>query len=98
MARTTSFFATRIYQAKLPVSANAALTKVCLATARDDLAGRRWAKAHSYRGYTSYASLDDLRAARRNSPNWRRGSTRMSAVSRVNCSSPGPGFRWTACG
>ncbi|HJW42491.1 MAG TPA: TIGR02466 family protein, partial [Rhizomicrobium sp.] len=31
-----------------------------LAIARDDLAGRRWAKAHGYRGYTSYASLDDL--------------------------------------
>jgi len=60
MARTTSYFATHIYQAKLPVSANADLTKVCLAIAREDLAGRRWAKAHGYRGYTSYASLDDL--------------------------------------
>ena len=28
--------------------------------AHDDLAGRRWSKAHGYRGYTSYASLDDL--------------------------------------
>ena len=26
----------------------------------EDMAGRRWAKAHGYRGYTSYASLDDL--------------------------------------
>lgn len=25
-----------------------------------DLAGRRWCKQHRYRGYTSYASLDDL--------------------------------------
>lgn len=28
--------------------------------ARDDDAGRRWCKKHGYRGYTSYASLDDL--------------------------------------
>ncbi len=30
------------------------------ALAQDDTAGRRWSKAHGYRGYTSYASLDDL--------------------------------------
>ncbi|HEU0044135.1 TIGR02466 family protein [Sphingomonas sp.] len=30
------------------------------ALAADDAAGRRWAKEHGYRGYTSYASLDDL--------------------------------------
>jgi uncharacterized protein (TIGR02466 family) len=28
--------------------------------AQDDGAGRRWAKEHGYKGYTSYASLDDL--------------------------------------
>ncbi|MEJ0040757.1 MAG: TIGR02466 family protein [Rhizomicrobium sp.] len=55
-----AYFATQIYKAQLPVTANAALGRVCLAIARDDLAGRRWAKAHGYRGYTSYASLDDL--------------------------------------
>lgn len=27
---------------------------------REDHAGRRWAKQHGYRGYTSYASLNDL--------------------------------------
>ena len=58
MARTRSVFATQIYQAQLPVAAG--LEKVCLAIAREDTAGRRWAKAHGYRGYTSYASLDDL--------------------------------------
>ena len=26
----------------------------------EDRAGQRWAKEHGYRGYTSYASLDDL--------------------------------------
>ena len=30
------------------------------ALAEDDRAGRRWCKDHGYRGYTSYASLDDL--------------------------------------
>ncbi len=28
--------------------------------AQDDLAGRRWSREHSYSGYTSYASLNDL--------------------------------------
>jgi uncharacterized protein (TIGR02466 family) len=28
--------------------------------AQDDGAGRRWSRDHGYRGYTSYASLDDL--------------------------------------
>ncbi|CAN5351629.1 TIGR02466 family protein [soil metagenome] len=32
----------------------------CHALSEDDLAGRRWSKEHGYRGYTSYASLDDL--------------------------------------
>jgi uncharacterized protein (TIGR02466 family) len=58
MARALTVFATRIYRAEIPVEEG--LAKVCLATARDDLAGRRWAKAHNYRGYTSYASLNDL--------------------------------------
>ncbi|MDQ3077756.1 MAG: TIGR02466 family protein [Pseudomonadota bacterium] len=28
--------------------------------AADDSAGRRWSRGHGYKGYTSYASLDDL--------------------------------------
>ena len=58
MSRVDSFFATQIYRAELPIDEG--LVPVCLATARDDLAGRRWAKEHNYRGYTSYASLNDL--------------------------------------
>ena len=58
MARTLSVFATQIYRAEIPVDEG--LVPVCLATARDDRAGQRWAKAHNYRGYTSYASLNDL--------------------------------------
>jgi len=62
MSRTDAFFATQIYRAQLARAAalNRDLKKVCLATARDDVAGQRWAKKHRYRGYTSYASLDDL--------------------------------------
>jgi uncharacterized protein (TIGR02466 family) len=60
MARTLSVFATQIYQAEIAVDAG--LVPVCLATARDDRAGQRWAKAHNYRGYTSYTSLNDLPA------------------------------------
>jgi uncharacterized protein (TIGR02466 family) len=38
----------------------AELEASCLQLAEDDGAGRRWAKEHGYRGYTSYASLNDL--------------------------------------
>ncbi|MEI6487161.1 MAG: TIGR02466 family protein [Sphingomonadales bacterium] len=34
----------------------------CRAIAADDAAGRRWSRDHAYRGYTSYASLNDLPA------------------------------------
>ena len=58
-----ALFATRIYRAKLPRDAqtlNEALEATCRAIAAEDRAGRRWCKEHDYRGYTSYASLDDL--------------------------------------
>ena len=58
-----SLFATQLYRAALPKSAmdlNAALEATCLSIASEDKAGRRWCKEHGYRGYTSYASLDDL--------------------------------------
>jgi uncharacterized protein (TIGR02466 family) len=61
--RIESLFATRLYQAALPKSQmdlNAALEATCLSIAAEDTAGRRWSKEHGYRGYTSYASLDDL--------------------------------------
>jgi uncharacterized protein (TIGR02466 family) len=32
----------------------------CRALAQEDRAGRAWSKTHGYRGYTSYASLNDL--------------------------------------
>ena len=55
-----TLFATRLYRAELGRAGNAELAHTCLSIARDDAAGRRWCKAHGYRGYTSYASLDDL--------------------------------------
>ncbi|MBS0470248.1 MAG: hypothetical protein JSR60_04185 [Proteobacteria bacterium] len=62
MGRNESLFVTQIYQADLPGAAarNRALKRACLVIAADDKAGQRWAKEHRYRGYTSYASLDDL--------------------------------------
>lgn len=38
----------------------AELADACRDVAREDGAGRAWSKAHGYRGYTSYASLNDL--------------------------------------
>jgi uncharacterized protein (TIGR02466 family) len=58
-----SLFATRFYEATLGDDALVAeLDEACRALAAQDEAGRRWSKAHSYRGYTSYASLNDLPA------------------------------------
>jgi uncharacterized protein (TIGR02466 family) len=37
-----------------------ALEESCRSLAEDDRAGRRWSREHGYRGYTSYASLNDL--------------------------------------
>lgn len=56
-----TLFATELYRAQLSDKAlNEALEATCLGIAREDMAGRRWSKEHGYRGYTSYASLDDL--------------------------------------
>jgi uncharacterized protein (TIGR02466 family) len=54
-------FASLLYQAALGDDALIAeLERSCLSMAEEDRAGKRWAKAHGYKGYTSYASLDDL--------------------------------------
>jgi len=56
-----TLFATRFYEAELEDAALLAeLESSCRTLARDDRAGRRWAKEHGYPGYTSYASLNDL--------------------------------------
>ena len=56
-----SLFSTLFYEGKLKNAALIAdLDRSCRMLAEDDRAGRAWSKAHGYRGYTSYASLDDL--------------------------------------
>jgi uncharacterized protein (TIGR02466 family) len=58
-----SLFATRFYEGDLADPALvAALERSARTLAREDEAGRRWSRAHGYRGYTSYASLNDLPA------------------------------------
>jgi uncharacterized protein (TIGR02466 family) len=58
-------FATRLYEAYLARETdfgafNDELLQACHMLAEEDAAGRAWSKRHAYRGYTSYASLDDL--------------------------------------
>jgi uncharacterized protein (TIGR02466 family) len=53
-------FATTLYSARLPARLTGELEAASLSIAAEDKAGQRWAKDHGYRGYTSYASLDDL--------------------------------------
>jgi uncharacterized protein (TIGR02466 family) len=64
MPRSHLFFATRIQEAKLQGKSAERLRRdlaaACLALSRDDAAGRTWCREHGYRGYTSYASLNDL--------------------------------------
>ncbi|WP_419809726.1 TIGR02466 family protein [Sphingomonas sp.] len=56
-----SLFATQLYEGALDDPALLAELEHSVRTlAQDDGAGRRWAREHGYRGYTSYASLEDL--------------------------------------
>ena len=59
MSRT--LFATRLYEATIDDRALLSdLAHSIRALAEDDEAGRRWSRDKGYRGYTSYASLNDL--------------------------------------
>jgi uncharacterized protein (TIGR02466 family) len=56
-----SLFATQFYEDTLgDPTLLVELDRSCRALADEDRAGRAWSKAHGYRGYTSYASLNDL--------------------------------------
>src|SRR3712207_2820991 len=56
-------FATLFYEGTLDARGLVdELDEACRALAEEDEAGRRWSRAHGYRGYTSYASLNDLPA------------------------------------
>ena len=60
-----SLFASMVYEATLGADPgfeqfNDELLQACHMLAEEDQAGRAWSKRHGYRGYTSYASLNDL--------------------------------------
>jgi uncharacterized protein (TIGR02466 family) len=56
-----NLFATRLYEAELQVpELLQALAHSIRTLAEDDEAGRRWSRDKGYKGYTSYASLNDL--------------------------------------
>jgi uncharacterized protein (TIGR02466 family) len=62
---TRALFVTQLYEASLAAEPgfaafNAELGQACAMLAAEDAAGRAWSKGHGYRGYTSYASLNDL--------------------------------------
>ena len=60
---TRTLFATRFSETALNDDALLGeLGEACRDLAAQDRAGQAWSKAHGYRGYTSYASLDDLPA------------------------------------
>jgi uncharacterized protein (TIGR02466 family) len=54
-----SLFATPLYEADLSLDLEE-LAHSIRTLAEDDRAGQRWAREHGYKGYTSYASLNDL--------------------------------------
>ena len=56
-----SLFATPLYEARVDDTALLSeLAHSIRSLAQDDAAGIRWSREHGYKGYTSYASLDDL--------------------------------------
>jgi uncharacterized protein (TIGR02466 family) len=62
MADIKPLFVTKLYRAALAEAGalNPDLSAACRAIAAEDEAGKAWSKEKGYRGYTSYASLDDL--------------------------------------
>ena len=64
MSQIESLFVTRLYRAALSELGkaldSAELESSCVSVAENDTAGQAWCEDNGYRGYTSYASLDDL--------------------------------------
>jgi uncharacterized protein (TIGR02466 family) len=60
MAEVQTLFVTKLYRAAVEGVSNAELLHACMSIAADDAAGQAWSKEKGYRGYTSYASLNDL--------------------------------------
>ena len=65
MSKIDSLFVTRLYRADLSelgqAPDEAELEKSCTVIAEDDEAGQEWCDVNDFPGYTSYASLNDLR-------------------------------------
>ncbi len=63
MPHIASLFATPLYRAEIGNGhprLHREIRAECLMIAADDKAGQAWSRGHGYRGYTSYASLNDL--------------------------------------
>ena len=60
MAWIDTLFATSIYRASLGAPMARDISRASLLLAKSDKAGQAWCRANDYRGYTSYASLNDL--------------------------------------
>lgn len=60
MAEVQTLFVTKLYRARVEGVSNDELLRACQSIATEDAAGQLWSKEKSYRGYTSYASLNDL--------------------------------------
>ena len=63
MPSLSPLFVTPLYRAELGAGGarlNAEIKAECRAIAAEDRAGQSWSKGRGYRGYTSYASLNDL--------------------------------------
>jgi uncharacterized protein (TIGR02466 family) len=60
MAEIASLFVTKLYRAAVEGADNGDLLAACRSIADEDEAGKRWSREKGYRGYTSYASLNDL--------------------------------------
>jgi uncharacterized protein (TIGR02466 family) len=60
MAEFETLFPTLLYRATLDSQLNAELEKAILFLAAEDRAGIHWCKANDYKGYTSFASINDL--------------------------------------
>ena len=62
VAEIKTLFVTKLYQAR--IAGDAALLKdlkrACLYIAEEDEAGQNWSREKGYKGFTSYASLNDL--------------------------------------
>jgi uncharacterized protein (TIGR02466 family) len=60
MAEVQTLFVTKLYRAAVDGVSVEDIARACNAIAAEDVAGHNWSKEKGYRGYTSYASLNDL--------------------------------------